>query len=597
MSFGSTLPTGVSEGGTVQTIVTIADDDTVGVTLSETSLEIEEGDTDTYTVVLDTEPAGDVTVAIGGVTGTELTLNKTTLTFTTGNWDTAQEVEVTAVQDDDAVDEEVVNITHAVSSSDDTKYDGLAAGSVPVSVTDDDTAGVTISETSIDIEEGDFETYTVVLDTEPAGNVTVTIGGFAGTDLTLDKTTLTFTPSSWDTAQTVRVTAGQDDDAVDEDVVNITHAVTSTGDTDYNGVAAGSVAVTVTDDDTAGVTISDTSLEIEEGDFDTYTVVLDTEPVGNVTVTIGGIANTDVTLDKTSLTFTSGNWETAQTVRVTAGQDADAVDEEVVNITHAVTSADDSDYDGVTAGSVAVTVTDDEVASPDFTLTMAPPAHGDTDGDGKVNLGDTLRYTAVATNSGNVPLENVNVKDALINTSGTECASLPIGATCTSTVTYTIVQADVERGSVTNTATAAATGVAAKTVTRQTAVDQVEDLTLEKTTTADGFDGTGESIPYSYKVINTGTVTLSGTLEIDDDKIQSADITCPAVPGGGLSPGAFLTCTGSYTTTQADVDAGKVTNEATATLGGVTSGLGQRHGQLAGSSGQPAPSQRQFRRG
>ena len=258
-------------------------------------------------------------------------------------------------------------------------------------------------------------------------------------------------------------------------------------------------------------------------------------------------------------------------MRVTAEQDADAVDEEEVTITHTVTSDDDSDYDGLAAGSVAVTVSDDETPSPDFTLTMEPPTHGDTDTDSKVNLGDTLRYTAVATNTGNVPLENVKVKDALINTSGTDCASLPIGATCTSTVTYTIVQSDVDAGSVANTATATADGVADKTVTRETAVDQVEDLGLEKTTTADGFEGTGESIPYSYKATNTGTVTLSGTLEVDDDKIASANITCPAVPGGGLAPGAFLTCTGSYTTTQDDVDAGKVTNEATATLGGVTS--------------------------
>ena len=99
------------------------------------------------------------------------------------------------------------------------------------------------------------------------------------------------------------------------------------------------MAVNVTDDDTAGVTISETSLEIEEGDFDTYTVVLDTEPAGNVTVTIGGVGGTDLTLDKTTLTFTTGNWDTAQTVRVTAGQDADAVDEEVVNITHTVSSS------------------------------------------------------------------------------------------------------------------------------------------------------------------------------------------------------------------------------------------------------------------
>ena len=81
------------------------------------------------------------------------------------------------------------------------------------------------------------------------------------------------------------------------------------------------------------------------------------------------------------------------------------------------------------------------------------------------------------------------------------------------------------------------TEVAARTVTRQTAVDQVEDLDLEKTTTADGFDGTSESIPYSYKVTNAGTVTLSGTLEIErrQDSVRQHHM-----PGGpreaGLRP-------------------------------------------------------------
>ena len=338
LTFGSTLPVGVTEGSTAQTIVSITDDDTAGVTISETSLEIEEGDSDDYTVVLDSEPIGDVTVTIDGVTGTDVSLNKTTLTFTSGNWDTAQEVTVTALQDDDAVNEEMVTIKHTVSSSDDNKYDSLSAANVPVTVTDDDTAGVTISETSLDIEEGDSDDYTVVLDTEPVGDVTVTIGGIAGTELSLDKTTLIFTTGNWDTAQTVRVAAEQDDDAVDEDEVTITHTVSSTIDTQYDGVAAGSVAVTVTDDDAVGVTISETSLEIEEGDSDTYTVVLDTEPVGDVTVTIGGITDTELTLDKTTLTFTTGNWDTAQTVRVTAKQDADAVDEDEVTITHTVGS-------------------------------------------------------------------------------------------------------------------------------------------------------------------------------------------------------------------------------------------------------------------
>ncbi len=360
LNFDSPLPAGVTEGSMDETIVVIGDDDTAGVTISETSLDIEEGDSDTYTVVLDSEPVGDVTVTIDGVAGTEASLDKTTLTFKSGNWNTARTVTVTAEQDDDAVDEEEVTITHTVTSTDDPDYDGIAAGSVAVTVTDDDTAGVTISETSLDFNEGESDTYTVVLDTEPVGDVTVTIGGVTGTDVTLNNTTLTFTTGNWNTALTVTVTAVQDDDAVDEEEVTITHTVTSADDADYDGVSAGSVAVTVTDDDTAGVTISETSLDIIEGESDTYTVVLDTEPVGDVTVTIGGVTGTEVTLNNTTLTFTTGNWNTAQTVTVTAGQDGDGVDEEEVTITHTVTSADDTDYDGIAAGSVVVAVTDDD---------------------------------------------------------------------------------------------------------------------------------------------------------------------------------------------------------------------------------------------
>ena len=797
LAFGTTLPPGVSAGTVAETTVSITDDDTAGVSVSTTSLEMEEGDLGTYTVALTSEPAGDVTVAIGGVAGTELSLDKLSLTFTPADWDTAQTVTVTAGHDDDAVDEAAATVTHTVSSAADAGYNGVTADSVvvtvdddevpvavsfgadaytvdegqtvtvtvnldddpertvsvpvttanqagatdadysgvpsaltftagetsktftftaaqddvdddgesvkldfgttlppgvsagtvaeaTVSITDDDTAGVSVSTTELEIEEGDSGTYTVALTSEPAGDVTVAIGGVAGTDLSLDKLSLTFTPGNWDTAQTVTVTAGHDDDAVDEAAVTVTHTVSSADDTGYNGVTADSVVVTVdddevpvevsfgadaytvdeggtvtvtvsldddpertvsvpvttanqagatdadysgvpsaltftagetsktftftaaqddvdddgesvkldfgttlppgvsagtvaeatvsiTDDDTAGVSVSTTELEIEEGDSGTYTVALTSEPAGDVTVAIGGVAGTDLSLDKISLTFTPGNWDTPQTVTVTAGHDDDAVDEAAVTVTHTVSSAADAGYNGVTADSVVVTVDDDETASLELTLTMPAPVHGDTDQDGKVNLGDTLTYTATATNSGNVTLENVNVKDALVDTGGADCVSLDIGAACALTVTYTIAQADVDAGKVANTATATATGAAEKTATRETAVDQVEGLTLEKTATAAGFDGAGESIDYSYKVTNTGTVTLAGTLEIVDDKIQSGDVTCPAVPAGGLAPGAFLSCTGSYTTVQADVDAGQVTNRASASLGGVTS--------------------------
>ena len=71
----------------------------------------------------------------------------------------------------------------------------------------------------------------------------VTVGGVADTDVSLDKTVLTFSDQDWDTAQTVTVTAEHDDDAVDEAVVTITHTVSSTADSTYQGVTTDSVAM------------------------------------------------------------------------------------------------------------------------------------------------------------------------------------------------------------------------------------------------------------------------------------------------------------------------------------------------------------------
>ena len=60
--------------------------------------------------------------------------------------------------------------------------------------------------------DGAGSSYTVKLATEPTGSVSVSITGHAGTDLTLDKTTLTFTVDNWDDAQTVTVEGGHDGD-------------------------------------------------------------------------------------------------------------------------------------------------------------------------------------------------------------------------------------------------------------------------------------------------------------------------------------------------------------------------------------------------
>jgi hypothetical protein len=128
-------------------------------------------------------------------------------------------------------------------------------------VTDDETASLVVSTSSLTVAEGDDADYTVKLSTEPTAQVTVAISGHSGTDLSLDKTSLTFTTANWNTAQTVTVTAAEDDDAAD-DTATLTH--TASGG-DYGSVTA-DLPVTVTDDETASLVVSTSSLTVAEGD-------------------------------------------------------------------------------------------------------------------------------------------------------------------------------------------------------------------------------------------------------------------------------------------------------------------------------------------
>ena len=333
--------------------VTIIEDDTTGVTISITALEISEGDTGRYTLVLDTEPTADVTVAIQVPENAEIAVDKTALTFTADNWNTPQTITVTAAQDDDAVTDDPVTITHAVSGGD---YEDVAAAGVEVTITEDDTAGVTISTATLEVPEGSSQSYTLVLDTEPAADVTVEIQVPENAKIAVSPLTLTFTAANWNTPQTVTVAAAQDDDAVTDDPVTITHAVSGG---DYEDVAAAGVEVTITEDDTAGVTISTDALEVPEGSSQSYTVVLDTEPAADVTVEIKVPENAEIAVGKTALTFTADNWNTPQTVAVTAAQDGDAVTDDPVTITHIVSGGD---YEDVTAAGVEVTITEDDTA-------------------------------------------------------------------------------------------------------------------------------------------------------------------------------------------------------------------------------------------
>ena len=144
-------------------------------------------------------------------------------------------------------------------------------------------------------------------------------------------------------------------------------------------------------------------------------------------------------------------------------------------------------------------------------------------------------------------------------------AGLAPNATLTCTASYTITQTDLDAGSVANTATATATDGATVTNSNATSATvsavQAPALSLVKSTSTTAFAAVGVSVPYSFAVKNIGNVTINTAITVTDTKI--AAVTCPTL-SGGLAPGVTTTCTGSYTTTQADIDAGSVQNTATA---------------------------------
>ena len=350
--------------------VTVADDETAGITSTgAASIALtEEGAVVTYTIVLNTQPTGTVTVALASDDTTAVTVSPANLSFSTGTWNTAQNVMVTAVADADAASERV-SINYTVSGGD---YASVTLAPQPVAVTDNDTAGLTstASATVALTEGGAVGTYTIVLDTQPSAAVTVALASSDTGAVTVSPASLMFSASTWNTAQTVTVTAVADGNAADESVT-ISHTVSGG---DYATVTLASQRVTVDDDESIGLTSTGgSSVAVTEGSTNTYTLVLTSQPTAAVTVALSSSNATSVTVAgpgmtaaaTTTLTFSTSTWNMAQTVTVTGVEDTNTV-ADTASISYTVSGGD---YAGFTLTAQSVAVTDNDV--PGLTSTAA----------------------------------------------------------------------------------------------------------------------------------------------------------------------------------------------------------------------------------
>ncbi|MFC5813943.1 glycoside hydrolase family 6 protein [Nonomuraea harbinensis] len=183
------------------------------------------------------------------------------------------------------------------------------------------TPSVITSASSVAVAEGGTATFTARLSSAPSSNVTVSTTRTSGdTDLTVSSgASLTFTPSNWNTPQTVTLAAAQDADTVSGT------AVFTVGGT---GVTSASVNASEVDDDATqeqSLIVTPTSVTVPEGGTATFTVRLAARPTANVTVTTtAGSGDTSLTVSAgATRTFTPDNWNTPQTVTLAAAQDSD----------------------------------------------------------------------------------------------------------------------------------------------------------------------------------------------------------------------------------------------------------------------------------
>ncbi|MGD9049992.1 MAG: hypothetical protein PVF77_18205, partial [Anaerolineae bacterium] len=158
----------------------------------------------------------------------------------------------------------------------------------------------------------------------------------------------------------------------------------------------------------------------------------------------------------------------------------------------------------------------------------------------------------------------VSVDDDLADDESCPADELAPDDSLTCTASHPITQADLDAGSVMNMAFASGQSPSGDPVTSptdSTTVTAIRDpaLAIQISASPTTYHEVGDVIQYIYLVTNTGNVTIS-SVSIDDDLAD--DESCPA---GDLAPDDSLTCTASYTITQADVDAGSVTNVAFAT--------------------------------
>ena len=202
-------------------------------------------------MLLTAAPLSDVVIKIGVDDATEVAVNSETLTFTPGNWNLAQAVEITGVDDvtvDGTVDS-LVSFTILASESD-AAFLELDDQTVLLKTTDDDEAGLIVFETDQVTrisESGTKDSILVSLSHQPQSAVTVEVESSGENQMSLNVSSLHFTSENWSQPQTVEVIAVPDLKIEPDGIESVVFQVSEESDPFFSVIAPDRVDVTIED--------------------------------------------------------------------------------------------------------------------------------------------------------------------------------------------------------------------------------------------------------------------------------------------------------------------------------------------------------------
>ncbi len=538
---------GASESGTQQATITITDDDNppvVDLLVSAGSVNESAGSAAAViTALLDHAATVDtlVTLSPSGTAdnGSDYTLDNFTISVSAGA--TSGTTNLNLLQDsvsENPAETIIIDIA-SVSGGNSASENGTQSQTITL-VDDEATPQITLAPTPASpiAENGGTSTVTVTSSVVSSSAITVTLASGAGatatgvgTDYSLGSSSLVIAAGS--STQTTTITS------VDDNITEGNEAVVL----DITGVSGGGatesgtpqqIAVTITDDDSAGFTLSKTTASVAEtGSTDSFTVVLNSEPTANVTLTLSDNDSSEV-LYPSSVVFSTGNWSTAQTVTLT-GKD-DYVDDGNQNTLLTLTpSSGDGNYNSPTLSVQTVTATTADNDTAGFTISR-------TTADVSEN-GTSVTFTVV------LNTEPTNIVEFDITSDDPGEASVSPGSLTFSTGNWTISQTVTITGEDDSDDDDNVTSTTSVAIDQPNTLDGVYDSVGVQTINVLTIDD--EEMPIVTLSAAATTVAESGTVQITatQNRTAATDTTVNLSTTNGTTVGGDYTAPGAITIT------------------------------------------------